>query len=78
MLHEICKNNDIKNISIVINDVNTTLSYGFKYGYGYGYGYGYEYGYGYGQGYYDDDKKPKTVFGKIKFKFQKILLKLFG
>lgn len=50
----------IKNVNIILNDMDFTLSkyrYGYGYGYysGYGYGYGHRYGYGYGYG--EEDHK---------------------
>ncbi|MBK8363066.1 MAG: polysaccharide biosynthesis tyrosine autokinase [Bacteroidetes bacterium] len=46
----------VKNICILLNDAGNHQ----RYGYGYGYSYGYH-----GYGYYDEDSKPKGVFGKI-------------
>jgi capsular exopolysaccharide synthesis family protein len=51
--------NNIKKLSVVLNDVDTTKKiYGYSYGYSYGYGYGY--GYGQGYGYDSDNKKLKS------------------
>ncbi len=47
-----CKNDKkLSNISLVLNGVGNSKSYGYKYGYQYGYKYGYKYGYNYGYGY---------------------------
>lgn len=43
--------NKIKNISILLNDVD----FSNQYGYGYGYNYAYNYAYNYGNGYYDEN-----------------------
>ena len=43
--------NKIKNISILLNDVD----FSNQYGYGYGYNYDYNYAYNYGNGYYDEN-----------------------
>jgi capsular exopolysaccharide synthesis family protein len=55
IINEQYHSKNIKNISIVFNDIVHTA-----YGYGYNYGYSYGYNYGYGYGYYDeaDVKKP--------------------
>jgi len=50
----------IKDLSILLNDMNKPSHYGYNYGYGYGYGY--KYNYKYGQGYYDDEIVPKKPF----------------
>ncbi len=48
---------DIKNVGILVNDVDYTKNYGYgkKYGYGYSYGYGYEV-------YYGEPERKKTGF----------------
>ncbi len=70
LIGEIDKDAKLKNLNIVLNDVQIASNYSNKYGYGHGYGYGY--GYGYGQGYYDDDKPVKTsIWKKIKNKLKK-------
>ena len=43
--------NKIKNISILLNDVDFLNTYGYKYGYN----YGYDYIYNYDNTYYDED-----------------------
>ena len=51
----------MKNIGIVVNDIEP------QKGYGNGYGYRYGFGAGYGQGYYSDDVKPeKGLIAKFK------------
>ena len=48
----------ISKLSVVLNAVGNSSSYGYKYGYQYGYRYGYKYGYNYGYGYgYGTDSK---------------------
>jgi len=74
LLNELSKANNLKNLSIIVNDVKVARQYGYRYGYGYGYGAGYGYGYGYGagygysygQGYYaEDDMEKETTLEKI-------------
>ncbi len=57
MINDKYNNDEIKNISFVLNDFSVKNSYGYGYGaYNYGYGYG---GYGkYGNGYHSNVKKP--------------------
>jgi capsular exopolysaccharide synthesis family protein len=60
LIQGIYKKKELKNISIVINDINITgyYGYGLKYGYGFYEGYGYNYGYGYYRSYgYGDSQK---------------------
>ncbi len=47
---DICRQDKLKNVSLVVNDVHMGGKYGY-YGYGYGYGYGYIYRYGFGYRY---------------------------
>ena len=42
------KPNKFPKLSVVLNGVGNSSSYGYKYGYQYGYKYSYNYGYGYG------------------------------
>lgn len=52
ILDKLSNENNIKNLSIVLNGVDTSrAAYGYKYGYGYGYGYGNE------NGYYGEEEK---------------------
>lgn len=77
----------LKNMAIVVNDVNLAGRYGY-YGYGYGYGYGYMYRYGMGYGYnryiyggrkkdpYFDSNKQGYFDDNVKLKWwQKIFRK---
>jgi tyrosine-protein kinase Etk/Wzc len=60
LIQGIYKKKELKNISIVINDINITgyYGYGLKYGYGFYEGYGYNYGYGNYRSYgYSDSHK---------------------
>ena len=69
LINEFYYSKKIKNLGILVNDINTPGYYGYQYsyGYGYGYGYGYHYGrYGYsyrnGEGYYGDEpERPKWL-----------------
>lgn len=67
--------NELKNVCILINDINRSNSsyYGRKYGYGYGYGYAY--GYDYGYGYYDDGKRKKAA--KLRARLKALFRTLF-
>lgn len=49
-INDLHKDGKLKDMAIVVNDVNLAGRYGY-YGYGYGYGYGYMYRYGMGYGY---------------------------
>ena len=56
-IDELFNKKNIKNLSLLVNDVKIQ-SY---------YGYGYGYSYGYGQGYYgDEDKTSKSIYAKIR------------
>ncbi len=69
LLDDAKKEGNLKNLGIILNDVQ------IKRGYGYSHGYGYGYGYGYGQGYYGefDNKKDDTFKSKLlkMFKLKK-------
>lgn len=74
LVNDLKKNEDILNLSIIINDVQIPSYYGIYGRYNYSYGGYYSYGYGssYGGGYYDDDTKPtksllQKIFSIIKF-----------
>ena len=56
-LDKLNRDKKLRNMALVLNDVDLRKSYG------YGYGYGYSYGYGYG---HNHDKKKKGLFGKKK------------
>jgi len=63
-LEEVLNQNNLTNVSLLLNNIKQKkwkYYYG-KYAYRYGYGYGYDYGYGYGYGYGDegDAKKKKS------------------
>jgi len=47
LINELHKNENIKNLAIVINDISITGYYGYGLRYGYSLGYGYNYGYNY-------------------------------
>lgn len=57
-LDKLNRDKKLRNMALVLNDIDLRRSYG------YGYGYGYSYGYGYGHNY--DKKKKKRFFGKKK------------
>jgi capsular exopolysaccharide synthesis family protein len=63
LLNNRVKRDELKNVSIVLNDFENKA----KYGYGYGYSYGYGYGYGnYSSGYHEDDRKENIVLKLYK------------
>ncbi len=47
LIDELSKNENIKNIGIIVNDISLTGYYGYGLRYGYSAGYGYSYGYNY-------------------------------
>ncbi|MBA7587781.1 hypothetical protein ES708_29822 [subsurface metagenome] len=64
-IDELYNKKNIKNLSLLVNDVKISSYYGYGYGYGYGYDYGYDYGYG--QGYYgNENNTSKSIYTKIK------------
>jgi capsular exopolysaccharide synthesis family protein len=53
MIEQLYKQGELKNMAIIINDINLSGYYGYGMRYGYSLGYGYSYGYNYyGKGYY--------------------------
>jgi len=63
-INNLYKSKNYTNLSVVINDVNKSNTYGSKYGNNYGYGYGY--------GYYDDDQDKKNgLLAKLTKYFKK-------
>ncbi|MFN9391952.1 MAG: polysaccharide biosynthesis tyrosine autokinase [Flavobacteriales bacterium] len=80
-LEDVLNQNNLKNNSLLLNNIKTNRwryyygKYLYRYGYGYGYGYGYSYGYGYGggssyggygYGYGETEKKGKKGRNKKK------------
>lgn len=53
-INESLEQNKLSNISLVLNSVGDSKSYGYGYKYGYKYNYRYAYNYGYGYGYSDE------------------------
>jgi hypothetical protein len=51
LIEELNKNENIKSIGIVMNDISISGYYGYGLRYGYSMGYGYSYGYNYYGGY---------------------------
>lgn len=60
LIEELYNNQNIKNLGIVINDINLRGYYGYGLRYGYLMGYGYSYGYGY----YNTDLYGSKYYGK--------------
>ncbi len=51
------KSKQIREISLLVNDIRESKAFGYRYYYGYGYGYGYGYHYRYGNKYYTDSSE---------------------
>jgi capsular exopolysaccharide synthesis family protein len=47
LIEDLCKNENVKSLGIVVNDINLSGYYGYGLRYGYSLGYGYNYGYNY-------------------------------
>ena len=63
LIEELNKNENIKSLGIVINDINTSGYYGYGLRYGYSMGYGYKYGYNYyGHEYYGKSDKKNGYY----------------
>jgi capsular exopolysaccharide synthesis family protein len=78
VIEDIRKTGRMKNIGIVINDVNPSVLFGLKYGYGFGYGYNFGYGYGDNMGYYEPVHKKRGLYQKLSEKFYGFLRKFFN
>ena len=57
-LDKLNRDKKLRNMALVLNDIDLRRSYGYGYGYGYSYGYGY--------GFDHDKRKKKGFFGKKK------------
>ncbi len=66
LINELYTRHNLKNLSIVVNDIKTPSYYGYDYGYKYGYGYGYGYGYSDGDGYYSDEPENRGFFYRLR------------
>ncbi|MEJ7767497.1 MAG: polysaccharide biosynthesis tyrosine autokinase [Chitinophagaceae bacterium] len=65
LVNEFYKKNKLPKISILLNDVKTSSTYGGYYG-----NYGYGYGYGHGGEYFEEEKKKqRSVMNRIKSVF---------
>jgi hypothetical protein len=67
---KLMRDNNIKNMSVILNSVDIKKS---GYGYSGVYDYDYGYGYGYGFGYYDEDIRREKF--SIKEFFRKLISK---
>lgn len=67
LIDELHKNENIKSLGIVINDINVSGYYGYGLRYGYSLGYGYSYGYNY-YGDYSDRKYGDSDSSKGYYK----------
>ncbi|MCG8702370.1 MAG: polysaccharide biosynthesis tyrosine autokinase, partial [Bacteroidales bacterium] len=54
----------IKNVGVVINDIQIKGYYGYSYRYGYGYGYGYSYNLA--DSYYEEESRDNSLLTKIR------------
>jgi tyrosine-protein kinase Etk/Wzc len=64
LVDDLYKKNKLPKISLLLNDVKTSSSYGGYYG---NYGYGYGYGYGHGGDYFEEEKKHRRgIVNSIK------------
>jgi tyrosine-protein kinase Etk/Wzc len=69
LVDDLYRKNKLPKISILLNDVKTSSSYGGYYG---NYGYGYGYGYGHGGDYFDEEqRKQRGLLNRIKSIFSK-------
>jgi capsular exopolysaccharide synthesis family protein len=78
VIDEIYTAGKMKNMGIVINDVNQSSIYGLRKGYGFGYGFSFGYGYGDGQGYFDMREQKKNIFYRFGGWFYGKLRKLLS
>ncbi len=71
LANDVVEKGKVKQLNIIINDIEMSGRYGYGYNYGYSYGYGYSSGYGndYYEGYYDEEKPSKKI--KKSFSFGK-------
>lgn len=77
VIDELNQNNKMKNMGLVINDVNPSMIFGLKYGYGFSYGYNYGYGQEAAAGYYDKTKTKRSIIQNAGKQFYNLLKKLF-
>ncbi|MEO6000980.1 MAG: polysaccharide biosynthesis tyrosine autokinase [Chitinophagaceae bacterium] len=71
LVNELYKKNKLPKISILLNDVKNSSTYGGYYG-NYGYGKSYGYGYGHGGEYFEEENKSKAgILNKIKRVFKR-------
>ncbi|NJM15741.1 MAG: CpsD/CapB family tyrosine-protein kinase [Bacteroidales bacterium] len=61
LINEIDEKGKMKNMNLIINDIEKPRGYAYGYSYRYGYSYGYNYGYGYGYGYYEEDRAKSPL-----------------
>lgn len=78
VIDEIFRSGKMKNMGIIINDVNQSVIYGLKRGYGFSYGYSFGYGYSDGQGYFDNKGRKKNIFYRFGSWFYGSLKKVFN
>ncbi len=69
LIDELYNKKDVKNMAILVNDVQVKGYYGYNYQYGYSYGY--EYGY-YGKGYYEEDIEKQSKRKRLERLFKRM------
>ena len=72
LIEEIYQKKEMKNLSLIINDLKIGGYYSYAYDYGYGYGYAYNYGYRYAEGYYTDENTETGVGNNLRKIFKRI------
>ena len=67
LVDDLYNKKDVKNMALLINDVQVKGYYGYSYQYGYGYGYGYS-----GKEYYEEEKVKLTFRAKTEKFFKRL------
>jgi capsular exopolysaccharide synthesis family protein len=73
LIEEIYQKEEMKNLSIIINDLKIGGYYSYTYDYGYGYGYAYNYGYRYAEGYYSDEGEEVKLGHRLRNLFKRTI-----
>lgn len=68
LVNELYENKNIRNLSVLLNDVKVSTNYGVRYAYKHGYRHAYGFNYGnYGDsGYYDDTPGKRSFWRRVK------------
>jgi capsular exopolysaccharide synthesis family protein len=69
LANDLVEKGKVKQLNVVVNDIEIGGRYGYGYNYGYSYGYGYSRGYGndYYEGYYDEERPVKSFTDFLPF-----------